>query len=57
MTLFHIDLGGSEVGGPGGKFVGIIDEIAADGDAYSVWIFLLWSMIDYDSFVCDGAVL
>ena len=33
------DLGGSEVGGPGGKFIGIIDEIAAAGDAYSVWIF------------------
>ena len=51
------DLGGSEVGGPGGEFVGIVDEIAAGGDADSVWIFVLQPMIDDDSCVCDGAVL
>ena len=51
------DLGRSEVGRSGGQFVGIVDEVAAGGDADSVGgIFLLRAVVDDDARVCDGAV-
>ena len=50
------DLGRSEVGRLGGQFIGIVDEVAAGGDANSVGIVLLRVVVDNDACICDDAV-
>ena len=50
------DFGCSEVGGAGGKFAGVFDEVASCGHADAVWIFLLWAEVDDDASVSNNAI-
>jgi hypothetical protein len=50
------DLGRYHVGHACGELVGVIDEVATNGYSHTVWVVLLWAMIDDDSCVGDDAV-
>ena len=50
------DFAGSEVGGSGGEFVGVVDEVATGGDSDSVRVSLLWTVVDHYACVGNSAV-
>ena len=50
------DFAGSEVGGSGGEFVGVVDQVATCGDSDSVGVGLLWAVVDNDVGICNVAV-
>ena len=51
------DFGGDHVGRPRGEFVGIIDEVAANGDADAVRVVFLRAMVDDNTGVGHRTVL
>ena len=48
--------GCDQVGGASGEFAGVIDEVTADGDADSIGVFLLWSIVNNNTGIGNGPV-